>query len=520
MSRTAKLVIAAGVALPDPGDGHPPVVRHLPGADRHGPGGRPPGVRPRHRLAEPAVGAGAAVHRRHRRPVRRGAGDHRRRRPLRRRSGARRLLHRSARPERDAGRAGRPGAGRHHLRHGAGRGRPGGAAGKAQHRLRPVHRRRLVRHVRGGAGGAGAARRLRPGATPSSSWRIAISLLVPLRLRLCRQRPADPRTATAARPSRGDRRGARATPATGCSTPASSSAASTSPSSPPTCRPTSPISGLPPSVSAWSLAMIGLFNIFGSYLFGVLGGRFRQKWVLSAIYLARAVVIALFLLAAAVAASSAVAFGAAIGFLWLGTVPLTSGLVARVFGVRYLSMLYGVVFASHQLGAFLGAWGGGFAYDVLGSYDSVWLASIGACPVRRRRSICRSRTGRWRGWRRRRHDRHAHRMGAAGGRADRAAHWPCGGATARPSSSPSRAGCACRGRCGSRSWRSRVRRVGRAQRHPPSPVSGARPTPAGERGGSRFARSTLRAVALRRRPRGEATGNYHGKRGIADVGWP
>ena len=134
--------------------------------------------------------------------------------------------------------------------------------------------------------------------------------------------------------------------------------------------------GLPPSISAWSLAMIGLFNIFGSYLFGVLGGRFRQKWVLSAIYFARAVVIALFLVVP-LSGVSAVAFGAAIGFLWLGTVPLTSGLVARVFGVRYLSMLYGVVFASHQLGAFLGAWGGGYAYDVLGSYDSVWLASIG-----------------------------------------------------------------------------------------------------------------------------------------------
>ncbi|MBK8176300.1 MAG: MFS transporter [Rhodospirillales bacterium] len=133
--------------------------------------------------------------------------------------------------------------------------------------------------------------------------------------------------------------------------------------------------GLAPSVSAWSLAMIGLFNIFGSYVFGALGGRFRQKWVLSAIYLARAAVIALFL-ALPLSGPSAVAFGAAIGFLWLGTVPLTSGLVARVFGVRYLSMLYGVVFASHQLGAFLGAWGGGWAYDALGSYDAIWLASI------------------------------------------------------------------------------------------------------------------------------------------------
>jgi predicted MFS family arabinose efflux permease len=134
--------------------------------------------------------------------------------------------------------------------------------------------------------------------------------------------------------------------------------------------------GLPLSVSAWSLAMIGLFTIFGSYLFGALGSHFRQKWVLAAIYAARAVVIAVFMLLP-LSGATAIAFGAGIGFLWLGTVPLTSGLVARVFGVQYLSMLYGVVFASHQLGAFLGAWGGGYAYDVLGSYDSVWLASIG-----------------------------------------------------------------------------------------------------------------------------------------------
>lgn len=133
--------------------------------------------------------------------------------------------------------------------------------------------------------------------------------------------------------------------------------------------------GLAPSVSAWSLAMIGLFNILGSYGFGLLGGRFRQKWVLSAIYLARAAVIGVFLLVP-LSPVSAVAFGGAIGFLWLGTVPLTSGLVARLFGVRWLSMLYGVVFASHQVGAFLGAWGGGWAYDFLGSYDAIWLASI------------------------------------------------------------------------------------------------------------------------------------------------
>lgn len=134
--------------------------------------------------------------------------------------------------------------------------------------------------------------------------------------------------------------------------------------------------GLAPAVNAWALALIGLFNIAGSYLAGVLGGRYRQKLVLSAIYGVRALVIGLFLVAP-LSSFTAILFGAAIGFLWLGTVPLTSGLVARLFGVQYLSMLYGVVFASHQVGAFLGAWGAGVAYDLLGSYDLVWLAAVG-----------------------------------------------------------------------------------------------------------------------------------------------
>ena len=133
--------------------------------------------------------------------------------------------------------------------------------------------------------------------------------------------------------------------------------------------------GMPMAVNGWALAMIGLFNIFGSYIFGLLGGRLRQKYVLSALYLARAGVIALFVMVP-LTPTSAILFGAAIGFLWLGTVPLTSGLVAKFFGVQYLSMLYGFVFMFHQIGAFLGAWGAGYAYDVLGSYDAVWIASI------------------------------------------------------------------------------------------------------------------------------------------------
>lgn len=133
--------------------------------------------------------------------------------------------------------------------------------------------------------------------------------------------------------------------------------------------------GMATSVSAWALAMVGLFNVLGSYAAGWLGQRYRQKNLLAALYALRGVVIAGFLLLP-LTPLSAIAFGAAIGFLWLGTLPLTSGTVARIFGVRYLSTLYGVVFASHQVGAFFGAWGAGYAYDVLGSYDSVWIASI------------------------------------------------------------------------------------------------------------------------------------------------
>ncbi|HSK40049.1 MAG TPA: MFS transporter [Arenibaculum sp.] len=133
--------------------------------------------------------------------------------------------------------------------------------------------------------------------------------------------------------------------------------------------------GLPLEVTAWALAMIGLFNIAGSYLAGLLGGRFRLKRLLAAIYLARAAVITLFV-ALPLTPATAIAFGAAIGFLWLSTVPLTSGLVVRMFGMRYMATLYGVVFASHQVGAFLGAWGGGLAYDLLGGYEAIWYASI------------------------------------------------------------------------------------------------------------------------------------------------
>jgi len=133
--------------------------------------------------------------------------------------------------------------------------------------------------------------------------------------------------------------------------------------------------GLAPFVAAGALSLIGGFNILGSFSFGWLGDLYRKKYLLSGIYLGRAVVIALFLLIP-LGATSALVFSAAMGFLWLATVPLTSGAVAQIFGTRYLSTLYGIVFLSHQVGAFLGVWLGGRVYDSTGSYTPVWIAAI------------------------------------------------------------------------------------------------------------------------------------------------
>jgi predicted MFS family arabinose efflux permease len=133
--------------------------------------------------------------------------------------------------------------------------------------------------------------------------------------------------------------------------------------------------GLGLQIGASALALVGLFNIFGSYLFGLSGDHWRKKYVLSGIYAGRAAVIALFL-AVPLTTATALMFAAAMGFLWLGTVPLTSGLVGQIFGVRYLSTLYGIVFLSHQVGSFFGAWLAGLFYDWTGSYDFAWGASI------------------------------------------------------------------------------------------------------------------------------------------------
>ncbi len=126
---------------------------------------------------------------------------------------------------------------------------------------------------------------------------------------------------------------------------------------------------------AMALAMIGLGNVVGSFTFGYLGDHYRKKYLLSLLYFSRAVLISLFILWP-ITNTTAVLFGAAIGFLWLGTVPLTSGAIGQIFGVRYLATLYGFVFFSHQIGAFFGVWLGGRVYDSTGSYTIVWVAAI------------------------------------------------------------------------------------------------------------------------------------------------
>jgi MFS family permease len=133
--------------------------------------------------------------------------------------------------------------------------------------------------------------------------------------------------------------------------------------------------GLSPEVGSWTIAVIGLFNIVGSLLAGYLGGRLPKQMLLATIYFSRAVAIGLFLLIP-VSEVTAYAFAAAMGLLWLSTVPLTAGLVSLFFGARYMGMLYGVAFLSHQIGSFTGVWLGGFVYDQTGSYSIVWYLGI------------------------------------------------------------------------------------------------------------------------------------------------
>lgn len=133
--------------------------------------------------------------------------------------------------------------------------------------------------------------------------------------------------------------------------------------------------GLPGTTAAMALAYVGIFNIFGSYFWGVMGDRFDKRYVMASLYLIRSVVIAAFVVLP-VTVDSAAIFGGAIGFCWLGTVPLTSGLVRQIFGARYMSTLYGLVFFTHQVGSFLGAWVGGRIYDYYGSYEPIWWTTV------------------------------------------------------------------------------------------------------------------------------------------------
>ena len=128
-------------------------------------------------------------------------------------------------------------------------------------------------------------------------------------------------------------------------------------------------------IASWALSLIGLFNIAGALFFGWIGGVTSKRIPLALIYLARTIIIIAFI-TSPVTATSALIFGAAMGFFWLGTIPLTSGLIVTFFGTRYLATLYGIVFLSHQLGSFTGAWLGGKLYDLNGNYDLMWGLNI------------------------------------------------------------------------------------------------------------------------------------------------
>ncbi len=135
------------------------------------------------------------------------------------------------------------------------------------------------------------------------------------------------------------------------------------------------ICGLDPSLGASALALIGLFNVFGSYAFGWLGGRYPKQLLLGGIYIVRSISIAVYFALPATSTSTLV-FAAVMGTLWLGVVPLVNGLVAQLFGLRFMATLTGVAFFSHQVGSFIGAWGGGLIYEKLGSYDVAWKGAV------------------------------------------------------------------------------------------------------------------------------------------------
>jgi predicted MFS family arabinose efflux permease len=128
-------------------------------------------------------------------------------------------------------------------------------------------------------------------------------------------------------------------------------------------------------VASYALALIGLFNVIGTYAAGALGQRFPKRFILSFIYMARAVAISVFLLVP-LSPMSVYIFSSVMGLLWLSTIPPTNAVVAQIFGVAHMSMLGGFIFFSHQIGSFMGVWLGGLLYDRTGSYDIVWYIAI------------------------------------------------------------------------------------------------------------------------------------------------
>lgn len=133
--------------------------------------------------------------------------------------------------------------------------------------------------------------------------------------------------------------------------------------------------GQDPMLGAQALAVVGLFNVFGSWLFGWLGDIYRKRTLLGMVYVLRSLIIAVYFVLPVTPASTLI-FAALMGLLWLSVIPLVNGLLVDIFGVRYLSTLQGFAFLSHQVGSFLGAWGGGAIYDALGSYDRALQAGI------------------------------------------------------------------------------------------------------------------------------------------------
>lgn len=133
--------------------------------------------------------------------------------------------------------------------------------------------------------------------------------------------------------------------------------------------------GIALDIGAWAVSLIGGFNIIGAYTAGVLGGKHSKKYLLVGIYLGRCVAITAFMLLP-ITPASVLVFSAVMGILWLSTVPLTSGLVAQIFGIGSMSMLFGIVFVSHQVGSFLGVWLAGYLFETTGSFDAVWWISV------------------------------------------------------------------------------------------------------------------------------------------------